>query len=300
LADRHRGLKEAADPRRERHGLEGAPEAQKQPWPGRERDLHPAADHGEESYRGAGKLEGRRALITGGDSGIGRAVAIAFAREGADVAIAYHTEDDDAEETLRWVRDAGRTAAARRADLADPGTCRDVVAWAVDALGGLDILVNNAAYQCEMDFEELSDGQVDRTFRSNILAYIHLARAALAHLPEGGVILNTGSVTAMNGHGTLVDYAATKGAIHSFTSSLARALADRGIRVNCVAPGPVWTPLIPATLTREHVGRFGEDTLWGRPAQPAEIAPSYVFLASDDGRYYSGEIFAPTGRAASR
>lgn len=300
MADGHRGLSQEADPRRERHGLEGPPEPQSQDWPGHEAGMDPAADHGEESYRGAGRLEGRRALITGGDSGIGRAVAIAFAREGADVAIVHYAEDDDAAETLRWVREAGRTGAARRADLADRATCRDVVDWAAEELGGLDILVNNAAYQCEAEFDELTDQQIDRTFRTNILAYIHLARAALDHLEEGGVILNTGSVTAMQGHGTLVDYAATKGAIHSFTKSLAQAVADRGIRVNCVAPGPVWTPLIPATLDEDHVGRFGEDTLWGRPAQPAEIAPTYVFLASDDGRYYDGEIFAPTGRAASR
>jgi NAD(P)-dependent dehydrogenase (short-subunit alcohol dehydrogenase family) len=300
MADGHHGVNETADPRRKRRGLEGAPRAQKQAWPGRSDEMSPRPDHGEESYRGAGKLEGRRALITGGDSGIGRAVAIAFAREGADVAIVHYDEEDDAEETLRWVREAGREGVARRADLADRAACAGVMAWAVEELGGLDILVNNAAYQCEVDFEELTDQQIERTFRSNILAYIHLARFALPHLEEGGVILNTGSVTAMQGHGTLVDYAATKGAIHSFTRSLAQALADRGIRVNCVAPGPVWTPLIPATLEKDHVGRFGEDTLFGRPAQPAEVAPTYVFLASDDGRYYTGEIFAPTGRAASR
>jgi NAD(P)-dependent dehydrogenase (short-subunit alcohol dehydrogenase family) len=262
--------------------------------------MTPAADHGERTYQGAGKLVGRRALITGGDSGIGRAIAIAFAREGADVAVTYFDEHDDAETTARWVREAGRTAITRAADLAQPEACREIVDWAAARLGGLDIVVNNAAYQRETSFAELTTAQVERTFRTNILAYIHVARAALRHLRPGGVILNTGSVTAMQGHPTLVDYAATKGAIHAFTSSLAQAVADRGIRVNCVAPGPVWTPLIPATLEREHVGRFGADTLWGRPAQPAEIAPTYVFLAADDGRYYSGEIFAPTGRAASR
>ena len=160
--------------------------------------------------------------------------------------------------------------------------------------------MNNAAYQREAGFTEIEAEQIERTFRTNILAYIHVAQAALDHLGEGGVILNTGSVTAMQGHAKLVDYAATKGAIHAFTRSLAQAVADRGIRVNCVAPGPVWTPLIPATLERDHVGRFGANTLWERPAQPAEVAPTYVFLAADDGRYYSGEIFAPTGRAASR
>jgi NAD(P)-dependent dehydrogenase (short-subunit alcohol dehydrogenase family) len=298
--ERGAGLREPEDPRRQAGGMEGAPDAQQQEWPGREDAMSPPADHGEESYRGAGKLEGRRALITGGDSGIGRAVAIAFAREGADVAITYFDEHEDADETARWVRDAGRRAAVRSGDLAEPAVCRDLVDWAVSELGGLDILVNNAAYQMETDFDELTTEQIERTFRTNILAYIHLARAALEHMGEGGVILNTGSVTAMQGHATLVDYAATKGAIHAFTRSLAQAVSERGIRVNCVAPGPVWTPLIPATLERDHVGRFGEDTLFGRPAQPAEVAPTYVFLASDDGRYYSGEVFAPTGRAASR
>ena len=300
MVDRHHGVNEPADPRRERHGLEGAPDAQQQAWPGSTGEMDPQPDHGEESYRGAGKLEGRRALITGGDSGIGRAVAIAFAREGADVAVAHYDEEEDAAETVRWIEEAGRRGVARRADLSERAACDDVVEWAVDELGGLDIVVNNAAYQCEAEFEELTDQQIERTFRTNILAYIRIARAALPHLDEGGVILNTGSVTAMQGHGSLVDYAATKGAIHSFTKSLAQALSDRGIRVNCIAPGPVWTPLIPATLEEDHVGRFGQDTLWGRPAQPVEVAPTYVFLASDDGRYYSGEIFAPTGRAASR
>lgn len=263
--------------------------------------MEPRPDHGEESYRGAGRLKGRRALITGGDSGIGRAVAIAFAREGADVAIGHLAdEEEDAEETLRWVREAGRRGVARAADLSIAANCSTIVDWAVSELGGLDLVVNNAAYQREQDFRELDEEQVDRTFRSNILAYIHVVRAALPHLGPGGVILNTGSVTAMDGHATLVDYAATKGAIHAFTRSLALAVADDGIRVNCVAPGPVWTPLIPATLDEGHVARFGEDTLWGRPAQPAELAPTYVFLAADDGRYYSGEVFAPTGRAASR
>jgi NAD(P)-dependent dehydrogenase (short-subunit alcohol dehydrogenase family) len=300
MADRHHGLNEGDDPREQDGVDEDVPPPQQQEWPGREDAMTPAADHGEERYRGAGKLEGRRALITGGDSGIGRAVAIAFAREGADVAITYFDEHDDAETTARWVRDAGRTALTRAADLAEARACRDIVDWAAAGLGGLDILVNNAAYQYETEFDDLTTEQIERTFRTNILAYIHTARAAIGHMEPGGVILNTGSVTAMQGHATLVDYAATKGAIHAFTRSLAQALAEQGIRVNCVAPGPVWTPLIPATLEREHVGRFGEDTLWGRPAQPAEIAPTYVFLASDDGRYYSGEVFAPTGRAASR
>ena len=300
MADEHHGLSQPDDPRREGDGPEGPPPPQRQAWPGREGELDPPADHGEESYRGAGKLEGRRALITGGDSGIGRAVAIAFSREGADVAITCYDETEDARETVGWIEEAGRRGFWREVDLSEREACRATVAWAAESLGGLDIVVNNAAYQTESEFEALEAETIERTFRTNILAYIHVAQAALAHLGEGGVILNTGSVTAMNGHATLVDYAATKGAIHAFTRSLAQAVADRGIRVNCVAPGPVWTPLIPSTLDRDHVGRFGADTLWGRAAQPAEVAPTYVFLASDDGRYYSGEVFAPTGRAASR
>jgi NAD(P)-dependent dehydrogenase (short-subunit alcohol dehydrogenase family) len=298
--ERH-GLGGATDPRDEAKRLEGGPGAQQQPWPGTEAAMRPHADHGEYSYRGAGKLEGRRALITGGDSGIGRAVAIAFAREGADVVISYFDEHDDAQETMRWVHDAGRKGIAIPGDVGDRRHCERLVDRTMAELGGLDILVNNAAYQMEReDFVEIPPQQIERTFRTNILAYMWLAQLALPHLADGGVILNTGSVTALNGNETLIDYAATKGAIHAFTKSLAQAVADRGIRVNCVAPGPVWTPLVPATLTEEHVARFGQDTLWHRAAQPAEIAPSYVFLASNDGRYYSGEVFAPTGRAAAR
>ena len=298
----HGGANQPDDPRKARRSKqEGAPPKQKQKWPGSDAELRPLADHGEESYRGTGKLEGKRALITGGDSGIGRAIAIAFAREGADVAIVHHSEPDDARETLRWIGEAGRHGVAFQLDLADAKACRKAVEQTVKELGGLDIVVNNAAYQKEVeDFAQVSVEQIERTFRVNILAYILVAQAALEHLGVGGVILNTGSVTGLEGHKSLIDYSATKGAIHTFTKSLAQAVAERGIRVNCVAPGPVWTPLIPATLTEEHVGSFGEDSFWGRPAQPAEIAPSYVFLASDDGRYYTGDVFAPTGRGASR
>ena len=300
MADRHHGLNEPQDPQEERGGVEDSPPKQQQEWPGREGEMDPPADHGEESYRGAGKLEGRRALITGGDSGIGRAVAIAFAREGADVAITCYDETEDAEETVGWVEQEGRRGAYRPVDLTRREACHEAVDWAASELGGLDIVVNNAAYQMEQEFDELDADQIERTFRTNVLAYIHVAQAALRHLGDGGVILNTGSVTALQGHPKLIDYAATKGGIHAFTRSLAQAVSDRGIRVNCIAPGPVWTPLIPSTLEPDHVDRFGGDTLWGRPAQPAEIAPTYVFLASDDGRYYSGEVLAPTGRAASR
>lgn len=298
---RKRGLNAPRDPSRPER-VSGEQPEQRQPWPGREEELSPRADHGEGSYRGAGKLEGRRALITGGDSGIGRAVAIAFAREGADVAIAHlASEQDDAAETLRWIRNAGRRGENVAIDLHDRDACEGLVTRAVQELGGLDILVNNAAYQCEVDgLEELTEEQVERTFRTNVFAYLWLAQAAVDHMPEGGVIINTGSVTAFDGHETLIDYSATKGAVHTLTKSLAQVLSERKIRVNCVAPGPVWTPLIPATLDEEHVGRFGADTAWGRAAQPAEIAPSYVFLASDDGRYYTGEILAPTGKATTR
>jgi len=243
----------------------------------------------------------KAALVTGADSGIGRAVALAFAREGADVAIAYLCEHDDAAETLRLVEEAGRRGVLLASDLRERTSCRQVVADAAQTLGHLDIVVNNAAYQKEIeDFGDLDEEQVERTFRTNVFAYLWIAQAAVEYLPRGGVILNTGSVTALEGHETLIDYAATKGAIHVLTKSLARALADRGIRVNCVAPGPVWTPLIPATLRPDHVQRFGESTELGRPAQPGELAPSYVFLACDDATWYTGEVLAPTGRATTR
>jgi hypothetical protein len=301
----HGGLNAPRDPREpgrpQERPTKGGPGAQSQPWPGGTARMGPVPDHGEDSYVGSGRLEGRVALVTGGDSGIGRAVAIAFAREGAEVAVAYLEEHDDARETVRWVEQAGRRGLTLSADLTRHAACRDIVQMTVRELGRLDIVVNNAAYQMETSgIEELTPEQVERTFRTNIMAYIYVAQAALEHLPPGGVILNTGSVTAMDGHPSLIDYAATKGAIHTFTRSLALAVADRGVRVNAVAPGPVWTPLIPATLDEDHVAKFGASTHWKRPAQPAEIAPSYVFLASDDGRYYTGETLAPTGRSTTR
>ncbi len=271
--------------------------------PGVERELEPAADHGEKTYRGSGKLEGLKAVITGGDSGIGRAVAIAFAREGADIAFSYHAaeEDEDARETERWVVEAGRKCMVRPLDVGDPGQAKDFVDSAARELGGLDILVNNAAYQMTRpSFTDLEPSAIEHTFRTNIFGYIYMAQAALRHLSAGAAIINTGSVTAMEGHPELIDYACTKGAIHTFTKSLAARLGEKGIRVNCVAPGPVWTPLIPSTMPEEKTQSFGEDSIWGRPAQPAEIAPSYVFLASRDSIYYTGEILAPTGRGTSR
>jgi hypothetical protein len=279
------------------------PKAQQQEAPGVEQEMTPKPDHGEESYRGSGKLEGKVALITGGDSGIGRAIAIAFAREGADVAIAYLSskEDADAAETVRWVELAGRRCVSRRFDVKVRHACKDFVNDVVKELGRLDILVNNAAYQQEQkSILDISEEQLDGTFRTNIYGYFFMVQAALPHLKEGASIINTGSVTAMKGSPGLLDYSATKGAIHTFTRALAQSIADQGIRVNCVAPGPVWTPLIPATMDKEHVARFGKDTVWGRAAQPSEIAPSYVFLASDDGKYYTGEVLAPTGSETSR
>ena len=230
-------------------------------------------------------------------------MAIAFAREGADVAIGYlaEVETEDAEETRRWVEKAGRRCLVHRFDVRDPAQCRDLVERTVKELGKLDILVNNAAYQMSQEsILDITQEQLERTFRTNIFGYIQMVQAALPHLGKGSVILNTGSVTAFEGNPQLIDYASTKGAIHVLTLSLSKALKEQEIRVNTVAPGPVWTPLIPSTFDHEHVKEFGKDTLWGRPAQPADIAPSYVFLASADARYYSGEVLSPTGKTTSR
>ena len=282
-------------PLAEPKGQGGFPK-QHQPWPGLEKQLRPPADHGEETYEGAGKLIGRKALITGGDSGIGRAVAIAFAREGADVAIAYYNEQEDAAETIKWIERAGRKGLAISGDLANRDHCREIVRQTVEEFGQLDILVNNAALHFEVcDIVDLTPEQLDRTFRVNFFAHVWTAQAAIPHMAEGGAIINTGSVTGLDGHPELIDYAATKAAIHNFSKSLAQMVAGRGIRVNVVAPGPVWTPLIASTRDPEHIGDFGKDTLWKRAAQPAEIAPAYVFLASADSRYFTGEILAPTG-----
>lgn len=278
----------------------GGPPPQQQEWPGRTDSMNPVPDHGEESYVGSAKLVDKVALVTGGDSGIGRAVAIAFAREGADVAIAYLDEHDDAQVSASHVQNAGRRAVLLPGDVRSIAHCQELVRRTIDELGKLDILVLNSAYQHETAFNDLTPEQIERTFRTNIIAPIHLVQAAVPHLGSGASILITGSVTALEGSPRLVDYACTKAALHNLTLSLSKALAEQGVRVNCVAPGPVWTPLIPSTLDRKHVDRFGADTRFGRPAQPGEIAPSYVFLASADGSFYTGEVLAPTGRTPTR
>jgi NAD(P)-dependent dehydrogenase (short-subunit alcohol dehydrogenase family) len=245
---------------------------------------------------GSPKLQGKVALITGGDSGIGRAVALAFAREGADVAIVYLDEHGDAEETVRRVRAHGRRCIPVAGDVGDERLCREAVARAVQELGRLDILVNNAAEQHVQERpEDISAEQLERTFRTNIFSYFYMTKAALPHLREGAAIINTTSVTAYRGNPTLIDYSATKGAIVAFTRSLAKNLVERKIRVNGVAPGPVWTPLIPASFSEERVASFGGQVPMGRAGQPEEIAPSYVFLASDDASYMTGQILHPNG-----
>jgi hypothetical protein len=255
-------------------------------------------DHGEVSYRGLGRLTGRVALITGGDSGIGRAVAIAFAREGADVAISYlDQEEDDARETERWVTQAGRRCLRVPGDLGDPLHCKEVVAKTAATLGKIDILVNNAAYQGKAadTLEALSSERIERTFRTNIIAMMNLSRESLAHIPAGGAIVNTASIQAYKPSPAILDYAATKGAIVAFTKGLAQELIERGIRVNTVAPGPVWTPLIVQSYEGEKLEKFGSQSPIGRPAQPAELAPAYVFLACDESRYVNGEVLGVTG-----
>ncbi len=271
------------------------PEQQQAP-PGTTGAMQPTPDHGEESYHGHNRLTGKVALITGGDSGIGRAVALAFAREGADVAISYLSEDEDAEETARLVRDAGRQVLTIAGDIGDETHCQAIVRQTVQEFGYLDILVNNAAFQMShAGLADLPSAEIERTFRTNILAMFYLSKAALPQLRAGGTIINTTSIQAYNPSASLLAYATTKGAIVTFTKGLAQDLIKQGIRVNAVAPGPVWTPLIATTMPPEQVAKFGQDGPMGRPAQPAELAPSYVFLASDDSRYITGEIIGVTG-----
>jgi hypothetical protein len=258
--------------------------------------MHPAPDHGEHSYKGSGRLAGKAAIITGSDSGIGRAVAIAFAREGADVLISYLNEHDDAKETQRWVEEAGRRAVVVPGDVSDESHCQELIKRAVDTFGHLDILVNNAAMQRSHDsIDELSSEEWDRTFRTNIYSMFYLSKAALRHMKPGAAIVNTTSINAKNPSPSLLAYATTKGAIANFTAGLAQMVAEKGVRVNCVAPGPIWTPLIPSTMPEEAVKTFGENTPLSRAGQPAELAPAYVLLASDEASYMSGALVPVTG-----
>jgi NAD(P)-dependent dehydrogenase (short-subunit alcohol dehydrogenase family) len=270
---------------------------QQQPHPGLEGKMTPEPDYGLTSYKGLGRLEDRVALVTGGDSGIGRAVCLAFAREGADVAFAYLSEDPDAETTRRVVEDSGHQVLSLKADLAVEAQCRKVVEDTVKRFGRIDVLVNNAAYQGESveKFEELTPERLERTFRTNIIAMFHLVRYALPHMKPGSSIINVASIQAYQPKPSILDYATTKGAIVTFTKGLAQELIGRGIRVNAVAPGPVWTPLIPQSFEPEHVKDFGKSSPTGRPAQPVEIAPSFVFLASEESRYVNAEILGVTG-----
>jgi NAD(P)-dependent dehydrogenase (short-subunit alcohol dehydrogenase family) len=265
--------------------------------PGRTDEMRVRPDHGETSYRGTGRLHGKRAVITGGDSGIGRAVAIAFAREGADVVVAYlEEEEEDAQETARWIREAGRTAITVPGDLQLEEQCQSLIRRAVDELGGIDILVNNAAFQMANEgIEALSTEQLERTFRTNVFAMIWLCKAALEQMEPGACIINTSSIQAYQPSPELIDYAATKAAIVNVTKNLAQQVAERGIRVNSVAPGPIWTPLIPATMDPEKVDHFGQQTPLGRAGQPAELASAFVFLASQESSYITGQVLGVTG-----
>jgi len=264
--------------------------------PGHDRDMRPRPDYGEDTYRGSGRLQEKKTLITGGDSGIGRAVAIAFAREGADVAIAYLSEDDDAEETRRLVEAAGRQCLVIRTDLSKPENCRDLVDKVVGGFGRIDVLVNNAAHQASFNsIEEISDAEWDLTLATNISAMFHITKAAVPHMPPTAAIINTASINSDMPKPQLLAYATTKGAIQNFTAGLAQLLAGRGIRANSVAPGPIWTPLIPSTLPPEHVKNFGASQPMKRPGQPAELAPVYVMLAADEASYVSGATIAVTG-----
>jgi NAD(P)-dependent dehydrogenase (short-subunit alcohol dehydrogenase family) len=269
---------------------------QQQEPPGVESKIQPKPKAEDADYRGSGKLQDKVALITGGDSGIGRAVAIAFAKEGADVAFIYLKEHGDAEETKNLVEEQGRTALSIAGDITDEAFCQRVVQQTVDEFGKLDIIINNAAEQHpQQSIEDISQEQLERTFRTNIFSMFYITKAAIKHLKKGSCIINTTSVTAYKGNQQLLDYSSTKGAIVAFTRSLSQNLVSKGIRVNAVAPGPIWTPLIPSTFPADKVANFGKQVPMGRPGQPEEVAPSYVFLASDDSSYMSGQVLHPNG-----
>jgi NAD(P)-dependent dehydrogenase (short-subunit alcohol dehydrogenase family) len=273
-----------------------SPPAQQQDVPGVLREMKPKPDHGEESYRGSGRLAGKSAVITGGDSGIGRAVAIAFAREGADVLISYLNEHDDAKDTARYVEEAGRRCVLVAGDLADRAHAKTIIPKAVQEFGRVDVLVNNAAFQMSHEtLDEVSDEEWDHTLAVNLSAMFTLCKDVIPHMPEGGSIINSSSVNSDMPSPQLAPYAMTKAAIANFTASLAQMYADKGIRANSIAPGPIWTPLIPATMPPEKVESFGEQVPMGRPGQPAELAPVYVMLAGDEASYVSGARIAVTG-----
>ncbi|MCE0491137.1 glucose 1-dehydrogenase [Pantoea sp. Mb-10] len=274
-------------------------QAQQQTWPGSFLSMQPKPDHGETSYKGSGRLQGKTAVITGGDSGIGRAVAIAYAREGADVVIAYLDEHDDANDTARLIQEAGQQAVLIAGDLTDSAHCRDVINQTVERFNKIDILVNNAAYQMtRASLDEISEEEFDRTMKTNLYAMFHLCKAAVPHMSSGASIINTASVNADQPKPMLIAYSATKAAIVNFSGSLAAMLADKGIRANAVAPGPIWTPLIPATMPPEQVESFGGQVPLQRMGQPAELASTYVMLASDEASYISGATVAVTGGVA--
>ena len=269
---------------------------QQQDVPGTTDAMDPTPDHGEQTYRGSGRLTGKKAVITGADSGIGRAVAIAYAREGADVLISYLNEDDDARETARWVEDAGQKAVLFPGDLADPATCRAVIDKAVEEFGRVDVLVSNAAFQMTHEtIEEIPDEEWDYTLAVNLSAFFHLTKAVLPHMGPGGSIIGSSSINSDNPVPTLMPYSATKSGIANMTAAMAQLLAERGIRANSVAPGPIWTPLIPATMPEDQVESFGQQVPMQRAGQPAELAPVYVMLASDEASYVSGARIAVTG-----
>ena len=286
----------ASDQKKEGEQEQTLPPQHQDQQPGIESEMTPKPQSVDPEHRGSGKLRGKVAIITGGDSGIGRAVAVAFAREGADIAILYLNEHTDADETKRLVEKEGRRCIAIDGDVGDDGFCRDAVEQTVRDLGGVDILVNNAAEQHPQEsIEDITREQLEKTFRTNIYSYFFMVQAVLRHLKEGSAIINTASVTAYRGSPKLLDYSSTKGAIVAFTRSLALSLAEKGIRVNGVAPGPIWTPLIPSTFDEEKVKTFGADTPMKRPGQPEEVAPCFVFLASDDSSYMAGQMLHPNG-----
>lgn len=269
---------------------------QQQDMPGYTGEMNPRPDHGEETYRGSGKLAGRVALITGADSGIGRAVAIAYAREGADVVISYLEEDEDAQETARWVEKAGQKAVLAPGDIGDEAFARSLVTRTIEECGAIDILVNNAAHQATFErLEDVTSDEWELTFRTNVTAMFYLCQEAVKHMKPGSSIINTSSINATSPSPTLLAYATTKGAIANFTAGLAGLVAERGIRVNAVAPGPIWTPLIPSTMPEEKVKNFGKNTPLKRPGQPAELAATYVLLASEGASYTTGALYEVTG-----